>query len=87
MINEYEKLLVNNIDVKNKQKINLILNKCGFDGVDFDIEDQSYVVPNNFATNTASLINTLKSLNNNLNILLLLKYYILRYLLLMPTMG
>jgi GH18 family chitinase len=50
--------------------INIMLNKCNFDGVDFDIEDSSTNVPRDFATNTASLINTLRSLNNNLNITL-----------------
>ncbi len=49
--------------------INILLNKCGFDGVDFDIEDPSSV-PANFATNAASLINTLKNINPNLNITL-----------------
>jgi chitinase len=50
--------------------INIMLNKCNFDGVDFDIEDSSSNVPSNFASNTASLINTLRSLNSNLNITL-----------------
>lgn len=50
--------------------INTILNSCGFDGVDFDVEDSYQTVPSNFANNTASLINTLKSLNNNLYITL-----------------
>ena len=50
--------------------INTILAKCGFDGVDFDIEDASGSVPSDFANNAASLINTLRSLNNNLNITL-----------------
>jgi chitinase len=49
--------------------INILLNKCEFDGVDFDIEDPSNV-PAEFATNAASLINTLKGLNPNLNITL-----------------
>lgn len=49
--------------------INILLNKCGFDGVDFDIEDPSSV-PGDFATNAASLINTLKNINPNLNITL-----------------
>jgi len=50
--------------------INNLLNKCGFDGVDFDIEDSSSDVPDNFSTNSASLINTLRSLNKYLNITL-----------------
>jgi chitinase len=50
--------------------INILLNKCGFDGVDFDIEDSSSIVPSNFSINSASLINTLRSLNKNLNITL-----------------
>jgi len=50
--------------------INTVLNNCGFDGVDFDIEDSSGNVPSNFANNAASLINTLRSLNFNLNITL-----------------
>ena len=50
--------------------INTILNNCGFDGVDFDVEDSYQTVPSNFANNIASLINTLKSLNNNLYITL-----------------
>lgn len=50
--------------------INTILTSCNFDSVDFDIEDSYQIVPSNFATQTASLINTLKSLNNNLSITL-----------------
>jgi len=50
--------------------INILLNKCNFDGVDFDIEDSSSNVPSDFANNSASLINTLRSLNKNLNITL-----------------
>ena len=50
--------------------INTVLNTCGFDGVDFDIEDSYLNVPSNFANQSASLINTLKSLNNNLYITL-----------------
>jgi len=50
--------------------INSVLNKCGFDGVDFDIEDSSGSVPSNFANQSASLINTLRSLNSNLYITL-----------------
>ena len=43
--------------------INTVLNNCGFDGVDFDIEDYSGSVPSDFANTCASLINSLKSLN------------------------
>lgn len=50
--------------------INQLLIKCGFDGVDFDIEDSYSVVPTDFATQAASLINTLKSLNSELYITL-----------------
>jgi chitinase len=50
--------------------INEVLIKCGFDGVDFDIEDSYSVVPPDFATQAASLINTLKSLNSELYITL-----------------
>ena len=50
--------------------INAILNKCHFDGVDFDIEDPGSNVPSDFVNNTSSLINTLRSLNSNLNITL-----------------
>ena len=50
--------------------INILLNKCNFDGVDFDIEDSSSNVPSDFANNAASLINTLRSFNKNLNITL-----------------
>lgn len=46
--------------------INIILNKCNFDGVDFDIEDSN--VPSDFVNNTSSLINTLRNLNNKLYI-------------------
>jgi len=49
--------------------INTVLNNCGFDGVDFDIEDASPVA-NDFVNNAASLINTLRSLNPTLNITL-----------------
>jgi chitinase len=48
--------------------INQILIKCGFDGVDFDIEDYYGNVPSNFSNQAASLINTLRSLNNGLYI-------------------
>ncbi len=50
--------------------INTVLTTCGFDGVDFDIEDPYLSVPVDFTNNAASLINTLKSLNNNLYITL-----------------
>jgi len=50
--------------------INQILVTCGFDGVDFDIEDSYQNVPGDFSNNAASLINTLKSLNPNLYITL-----------------
>ena len=49
--------------------INTILVKCGFDGVDFDIEDAPPIAYD-FVNNAASLINTLRSLNSNLNITL-----------------
>ena len=47
--------------------INQILNTCGFDGVDFDIEDYFGNVPQDFANQAASLINTLRSLNSKLD--------------------
>jgi chitinase len=50
--------------------INQVLIKCGFDGVDFDIEDSYSVVPSDFAVQAASLINTLRSLNSGLYITL-----------------
>jgi chitinase len=50
--------------------INALLIKCEFDGVDFDIEDSSSDVPDNFSNNSASLINTLRSINSELNITL-----------------
>lgn len=50
--------------------INNILSICNFDSVDFDVEDSYQNVPSNFAIQCASLINTLKSLNNNLSITL-----------------
>ena len=50
--------------------INEILNTCGFDGVDFDIEDFYSSVPDNFANQAASLINSLRSLNSSLYITL-----------------
>ena len=48
--------------------INQICLTCGFDGVDFDIEDYYGNVPSNFATQAASVINTLRSLNAGLYI-------------------
>ena len=48
--------------------INQILIKCGFDGVDFDIEDYYGNVPSDFSNQAGSLINTLRSLNNGLYI-------------------
>jgi chitinase len=50
--------------------INQILLKCGFDGVDFDVEDYYGNVPSDFVNQCASLINTLRSLNNGLYITL-----------------
>ncbi len=56
--------------------INVLLNNCGFDGVDFDIEDTLFNIKANkknttdFVNNAASLINTLRSLNSKLNITL-----------------
>jgi hypothetical protein len=50
--------------------INTVLSNCGFDGVDFDIEDSYTIVPANFALQAASLINTLRSLNPGLYITL-----------------
>jgi chitinase len=50
--------------------INGVISTVGFDGVDFDIEDLSTSVPADFATQTASLINTLRSLNPSLYITL-----------------
>jgi chitinase len=50
--------------------INQVLTYCGFDGVDFDIEDYYINVPTDFVNNSASLINTLRNLNNELYITL-----------------
>lgn len=50
--------------------INQVIIKCGFDGADFDIEDYFGNVPNDFSYQAASLINTLRSLNNGLYITL-----------------
>ena len=44
--------------------------KCGFDGVDFDIEDDYKKVPSDFSEKASTMINTLKSLNENLYITL-----------------
>ena len=48
--------------------VNQICIKCGFDGVDFDIEDYYGNVPSDFALQAASMINTLRSLNAQLHI-------------------
>jgi len=50
--------------------INTLLTQCGFDGVDFDIEDSSSGLPSDFVNNAASMINTLRSLNSSLYITL-----------------
>jgi len=50
--------------------INQVLNICGFDGVDFDIEDYYLNVSSDFTNQAASLINTLKNLNSELYITL-----------------
>lgn len=50
--------------------INQVLTLCGFDGVDFDIEDYFGNVPATFPTQAASLINTLRSLHPGLYITL-----------------
>ena len=47
-----------------------ILNTCGFDGVDFDIEDPATGYNDDYINNTSSLINTIKNLNPNLYITL-----------------
>jgi chitinase len=48
--------------------INQVIIKCGFDGADFDIEDYFGNVSSDFSYQAASLINTLRSLNNGLYI-------------------
>jgi chitinase len=48
--------------------INTVLTNCGFDGVDFDIEDSYMNVPSDFAEKAGSLINSLRSLNSGLYI-------------------
>jgi Glycosyl hydrolases family 18 len=50
--------------------INNVLLACGFDGVDFDIEDNAQNVPADFVNQAGSLINTLRSLNTSLYITL-----------------
>lgn len=50
------------------ENISCVLNLCGFDGVDIDIEDST--VPDDFATTAASIINTLRSLNSSMYITL-----------------
>ena len=50
--------------------INTMLKMCDFDGVDFDIEDASTIVPSNFAVTAASIINTLRSINTSVYITL-----------------
>jgi len=50
--------------------INILLNKCNFDGVDFDIEDYYLNIPTDFVTQASSLINTLRNLNSELYITL-----------------
>jgi len=51
------------------ENINEIVQTCGFDGIDFDIEDAASV-PLNFVNQAASLINTLRNLNPTLLITL-----------------
>jgi len=50
--------------------LNQILIKCGFDGVDFDIEDNYSSVPSDFANQAAFVIIALRSLNPTINITL-----------------
>jgi chitinase len=50
--------------------INQVIIKCGFDGADFDIEDYFGNVPSDFSNQAASLLNTLRNLNNGLYITL-----------------
>ena len=52
------------------ENISGLLENAGFDGVDFDIEDSYYVVPANFATTAATIINTLRELQPELYITL-----------------
>jgi len=48
--------------------IDAILTQCGFDGVDFDIEDSYAAVPQDFAQKAAAVINSLRALNAGLYI-------------------
>jgi chitinase len=50
--------------------INTVLTLCGFDGVDFDVEDSYNSVPTDFSQQMASVINTLRSINPSLYITL-----------------
>lgn len=50
--------------------INAVLSQCGFDGVDFDIEDSASAVPQDFAQKAAAVINSLRSINPGLYITL-----------------
>ena len=50
--------------------INAVLTLCGFDGVDFDVEDSNASVPADFVQQLASVINTLRSINPDLYITL-----------------
>lgn len=59
-----------NLPLDLANNINILLNKCNFDGVDFDIEDYYLNIPTNFVTQTSSLINTLRNLNSDLYITL-----------------
>ena len=52
------------------ENISGLLENAGFDGVDFDIEDSYNVVPANFATTAATIINTLRELQPDLYITL-----------------
>ena len=52
------------------ENMNGVLNLCGFDGVDFDIEDTSSSVPDNFVETASSVINSLRTLNSDLYITL-----------------
>ena len=47
--------------------INVLITECGFDGVDFDIEDSGTSIPSDFVNNTSALINTMRSLNSDPN--------------------
>jgi chitinase len=48
--------------------IDAVLTRCGFDGVDFDIEDSYASVPQDFAQKAAAVINSLRALNGGLYI-------------------